>query len=408
MSVVPNKLITVPSKKERLPLSVTHPELAKEADGWDASLFTKGSKGIKDWICHLGHKWSNSINSRTSNSSGCPFCSGNAVLPGFNDLLTKRPEIAAQAYEWDPSRFTFSSSVKKDWICTLGHIYQASIAHKIRSANGCPICNSKRVLVGFNDLVTTHPHIAKEAYGWDAKTVTAGSSSRKRQWKCPLNHIWDATPNTRTNKFATTEASCPICQNKQTLPGFNDLATTHPNMAIELMFPDATSVTVSSHKMGRWRCQNNHEWSTKISNRRGGETGCPSCAYSGFDPNIPAFIYLLLQPLWLMFQIGITNNADRRLAEHAKNGWQVIELRGPIDGQLAKQWERAILQMLKAKGADLSNREIAGKFDGYSEAWSKSTFEVNSIKELMQLTEEFEELKNSSNAKSRQLRRESI
>ena len=28
---------------------------------------------------------------------------------------------------------------------------------------------------------------------------------------------------------------------------------------------------------------------------------------------------------------------------------------------------------------------------GYSEAWGKSTFEVSSIKELMKLTEEFEE-----------------
>jgi hypothetical protein len=49
--------------------------------------------------------------------------------------------------------------------------------------------------------------------------------------------------------------------------------------------------------------------------------------------------------------------------------------------------------MLKSKGADLSNDKIAGKFDGYSEAWSKSTFEVSSIKELMRLTEEFEEKK---------------
>jgi hypothetical protein len=47
--------------------------------------------------------------------------------------------------------------------------------------------------------------------------------------------------------------------------------------------------------------------------------------------------------------------------------------------------------MLKTKGADLSNSKIAGKFDGYSEAWSKSTFKAESIKELMRLTEEFEE-----------------
>jgi len=91
-----------------------------------------------------------------------------------------------------------------------------------------------------------------------------------------------------------------------------------------------------------------------------------------------------------MFQIGITNNPDRRLSQHKKLGWEPIELRGPMDGHLTQQWETAILRMLKAKGADLSNSKIAGKFDGYSEAWSKSTFEVSSIKELMRLTEEFE------------------
>jgi hypothetical protein len=53
--------------------------------------------------------------------------------------------------------------------------------------------------------------------------------------------------------------------------------------------------------------------------------------------------------------------------------------------------------MLKAKGADLSNGKIAGKSDGYSEAWSKSTFEVSSIRELMQLTEEFEKITEISN-----------
>jgi hypothetical protein len=91
-----------------------------------------------------------------------------------------------------------------------------------------------------------------------------------------------------------------------------------------------------------------------------------------------------------MFQIGITNVPDDRLNRHKKLGWDVLELRGPMDGHLIQQWETAILRMLKAKGADLSNPKIAGKFDGYSEAWSKSTFEAKSIKELMRLTEEFE------------------
>jgi hypothetical protein len=91
-----------------------------------------------------------------------------------------------------------------------------------------------------------------------------------------------------------------------------------------------------------------------------------------------------------MNQVGITNDPQRRLKEHSKKGWELLEMRGPMDGHLTQQWETAILRMLKAKGVDLSNSKIAGKFDGYSEAWSKSTFEAKSIKELMRLTEEFE------------------
>jgi hypothetical protein len=96
---------------------------------------------------------------------------------------------------------------------------------------------------------------------------------------------------------------------------------------------------------------------------------------------------------WEMLQIGITNFPDDRLMRHRRSGWEVVELRGPLDGQLARELETAILRMLKSKGADLSNEKIAGKFDGYSEAWTKATFPVGSIKELMWLTDEFEESK---------------
>jgi hypothetical protein len=93
-----------------------------------------------------------------------------------------------------------------------------------------------------------------------------------------------------------------------------------------------------------------------------------------------------------MLQIGITNDPDSRLTKHARLGWELLELRGPMDGHLTQQWETGILRMLKAKGADLSNSKIAGKFDGYSEAWSKSTFKADSIKELMRLTDDYESI----------------
>jgi hypothetical protein len=139
-------------------------------------------------------------------------------------------------------------------------------------------------------------------------------------------------------------------------------------------------------------CENKHKWNAQISSRSKSDgSNCPTCAETGFNPGEDGYIYFLSHPNWHMHQIGITNIPEKRLAKHKNKGWEVSEIRGPIDGLLTQQWEKAILRMLKAKGADLSNMEIAGKFDGYSEAWSKSTFPVKSIKELMRLTEEFEE-----------------
>ena len=99
----------------------------------------------------------------------------------------------------------------------------------------------------------------------------------------------------------------------------------------------------------------------------------------------------LEHPDWHMYQIGISNVPEKRLAFHANLGWQTIEIRGPLDGLVARNWESAILSMLRNNGADLKNDLHHGKFSGYSEAWSKSTFGVSSIRELMRLTEEFEE-----------------
>jgi hypothetical protein len=34
-------------------------------------------------------------------------------------------------------------------------------------------------MVGFNDIASTHPEIAKQAYGWNPKKVIAGSTTLK-------------------------------------------------------------------------------------------------------------------------------------------------------------------------------------------------------------------------------------
>lgn len=84
-----------------------------------------------------------------------------------------------------------------------------------------------------------------------------------------------------------------------------------------------------------------------------------------------------------MYQIGITNDPDRRLNQHQKLGWEVLEVRGPMDGLIAQEWETDMLRFLKKSGAKLGPKEVVGKFDGYSEAWLQVNFEMKSLVQLM-------------------------
>ncbi|WP_243024395.1 zinc-ribbon domain-containing protein [Clostridium sp. AM48-13] len=45
------------------------------------------------WRCEKGHEWEAAVKSRTINRTGCPYCSHNKVLAGFNDLATLLPDI---------------------------------------------------------------------------------------------------------------------------------------------------------------------------------------------------------------------------------------------------------------------------------------------------------------------------
>jgi hypothetical protein len=372
----------VPKKKEKLPLSKTHPKLAKEAVGWDPSIYSSSTID-KTWRCANNHIYNARIYDRKRGRK-CNICSGKIIAIGINDLLTTHPEIASCAFEWDPQTVSAGSHKKVKWRCRSGHITEAIIKNRTNLGNNCSVCANQEVLFGFNDLATNYPEISVEAFGWDPKSIISGSNI-EYEWKCPLGHIYSNNPGARTRG-----QGCNICAGKKILVGFNDLATTHPEIAKEAYGWDPQEIFGGTHSKKTFKCPNGHKYSATVKDRTSSLSGCPTCAKTGFNPSLDSYLYFLKHPKWQMLQIGITNFPDSRIRSHKNLGWEVLEIRGPMDGHLTKQWETAILRMLKAKGADLSNGKIAGKFDGYSEAWSKSTFPVKSIKELMRLTEEFE------------------
>jgi len=167
------------------------------------------------WVCDHGHEYPCAVSARVS-GSGCPYCANKRVLAGFNDLQTTNPHLAAQ---WHPTQngnltprtVTAGSTKKVWWICALGHSYQASITSRNRGS-GCPYCAGRKVLIGFNDLATREPALAKQWHSTLNGTLTPHmvtvGSHKKVWWQCPEGHIWKSVIESRATR---KKCGCPVC-----------------------------------------------------------------------------------------------------------------------------------------------------------------------------------------------------
>lgn len=198
-------------------LDSQYPNLSKEYSDENELKSTEvmpHSRKKVHWICPNNHKYEMEVHKRT-NGYNCPYCSHQKVLNGYNDLATLRPHLLA---EWDydkndihPSEVLPSAKKKVWWRCKQGHSYEMALYHK-SNGQGCPICANKQILVGYNDLATTHPHLAEE---WSEKNkkkateVTIGHKS-KAIWICKdCGKEWSAVV------YSRKEHGCPYCKSSK-------------------------------------------------------------------------------------------------------------------------------------------------------------------------------------------------
>lgn len=139
----------------------------------DPSLASASSKEKAWWKCSkCGGRYKTSINLKTVRGIRCPYCMSNKVLPGFNDLLTKYPDLCN---EWDydknmflPSGVTSGTAKKAWWKCRkCNGSYETQINSRT-TGHGCPYCRGLKALKGFNDLLTLSPETAKY---WDYEKI---------------------------------------------------------------------------------------------------------------------------------------------------------------------------------------------------------------------------------------------
>lgn len=172
-------------------------------------------------------------------------------------------------------------------ICSRGHQFESETvrpAYFVLHARvaRCPVCSTRLIQPGINDLKSTHPDVAREFdvamnFGLTASDISA-SSRTKYNWRCPFGHSYSSTASNRTS----AKSKCPVCLQRIVVAGVNDVATTHPHIVATwhpsyLTLVPPSTVTHGSNKVIDWLCENEHEYSMRLWERVSGG-GCSQCS----------------------------------------------------------------------------------------------------------------------------------
>ena len=217
------------TSKGQKSLAYVNPTLAAEWDynknnGLTPEQVSASSSLTASWVCSYGHTWDAKIYSRNSNGTGCPYCSNQKVLKGFNDLLSQRPDIAkewSEDNESGPDEYVYQSNKKAIFKCKrCGKTWITPISNRTLQGTGCPVCGREKSVKGRintyiqknGSLQDRFPKIAGE---WDySKNENTPSdytafSKKKVWWVCPSGHSYKTMIGNRTRGGT----GCPICYN---------------------------------------------------------------------------------------------------------------------------------------------------------------------------------------------------
>lgn len=224
----------------------------------------------------------------------CSVCKGRQILIGFNDFPSLFPGIFKEWHttknsSMSPYDLSSKSHKKVWWICSEGHEWEMSIAARTSSKRGCIYCNGRSILVGFNDLATTHPEMANEFHPlkngkFTPQNVTSGTNKRV-WWICKEGHEWNNILSSRVFQ----NHCCPVCSGQKYLLGYNDLVTTDPELASEWHPTKNGSLIPEQIRLGHnkkvwWICSLGHEFqaspnerTNSSANRTGKYSLCSTC-----------------------------------------------------------------------------------------------------------------------------------
>jgi Zn finger protein HypA/HybF involved in hydrogenase expression len=323
-------------------MAVTHPELAAELHPTLNGRLTAvdvvaGTRKKLWWLCSICENEWEAL--RNSGKHGCPSCSSNRLhSDGRNSMAVTHPHLVKELHptknkDLSPHEMVAGTVKMLWWLCSVcQHEWKTKGQMRAnKNGTGCPACSNTEVHVdGRNSLAMMSPQLVTEFHPIKNEMIKSqeilNGSEKRVWWLCKTcQHEWKTTPGNRTGG---KKSGCPACSNHTLhIRGLNSLAVTHPDLAVEFHSEKNEGLTAreilsGSHKKIWWICNScQHEWKTTPGSRSGKrKTGCPACAPTGFQPDLPGYYYvnkivnIETQDI-LYYKAGISGDWKRRLEQ---------------------------------------------------------------------------------------------
>ena len=154
----------------------------------------------------------------------CPYCSGSKPTPGVNSLAALYPKLAAECISTDDTEriFPFATSRMK-WRCSdCGGEWFDIVADRVNGA-GCPYCDGRKPLPGYNTLKAKHPELIEKEWATNENALIGldpdnilDSNSEPAWWKCSkCNHFYTMSAKERLLKMRRGHNPCSFCNGRR-------------------------------------------------------------------------------------------------------------------------------------------------------------------------------------------------
>lgn len=147
---------------------------------------------------------------------GCYLCKGEKISKvksttkdEFIELLNNKCNTTVLYGEY------YGMDKNTEFLCSVGHIFLDKPSTVLYGGVRCPYCSGKKVLIGFNDLWTTHPDIAKLLKNPEDGYKYTYGSKKNLDFICP--YCGNIT-HPKIYNVCRQGLSCPLCSDGVSYP----------------------------------------------------------------------------------------------------------------------------------------------------------------------------------------------